>query len=172
MNKKKNYLTADQVEKRFSAIRTIVAAGVAILFCFFMIALSSKNLGTDIITFLTAPVSSLNRFCTFLLKMSPILFTSCAICILFSANIPNLAVEGAFFIGAIASTTVAVVEGIPPVLHFVLMALVGAAASTAVLLIPAVLQQKFNANIMVTSLAPGSSRGRSGTPARGRTPLI
>ncbi len=152
MNNAKKFLTAYQIEKRFSAIRTITAAVVAMLFCFFMIMLSSKNPGVDIITFLTAPVSSLNRFCTFLIKMSPILFTSAAICILFAADTPNLAVEGAFFIGAVASTVIGVMDGIPPVLHFILMALVGGIAAAAVLLIPAVLSLKFKANMVVSSL--------------------
>ena len=117
-----------------------------------MILFSSKNPGTDIITFLTAPLSSVNRVCTFLIKMSPILFTSCAICLMFSANIPNLAVEGAFFIGAIASSVVGVRSGFPPVLHYLLMAAAGALAASVVLLIPAFLSYKFNANILVTSL--------------------
>ena len=61
MNKKNGkplYLSAVQVEKRFNIFRTALAACVAILFCFFLILLSSKAPGKDIITFLTAPLSS------------------------------------------------------------------------------------------------------------------
>lgn len=150
--KKKEYLTAIQVEKRFSMIRTALAAGVALIVCFILIILSSKAPGKDILTFLTAPLSSFNRFCTFLIKLSPLLFASCAICILFSADTPNLSVEGAIFIGAITATMVGVLEGIPPVIHFILMALAGMVGATVVLLIPAILNYKFKANMLVCSL--------------------
>lgn len=150
--KKQAYLSAVQVEKRFDFLRTFLAAVVALLFCFLMIALSSKNPGQDIVTFLTAPLSSFNRFCTFLIKLSPLLFASCAICVLFAADTPNLSVESAFFMGAIAATAVGVLDGIPPVLHFLLMALAGAAGASIVLLIPALLNHMFNANILVCSL--------------------
>ena len=116
MNKKKEklpYLSAIEVEKQFSIIRTAMAAGIAILFCFVLIILSSKNPSQDIITFLTAPVSSFNRFCTFLIKLSPLLFTSCATCILFSADTPNCSVETAFFMGAISATAIGTIQGIP-----------------------------------------------------------
>ena len=66
MNKKNGkplYFSAVQIEKRFNIFRTALAACVAILFCFFLILLSSKAPGKDIITFLTAPLSSFNRFC-------------------------------------------------------------------------------------------------------------
>lgn len=155
MNKKKEklpYLSAIEVEKRFSMIRTVMAAGVAILFCFLLIFLSSKNPSQDIITFLTAPVSSFNRFCTFLIKLSPLLFASCATCILFSADTPNCSVETAFFMGAIWATGIGTIQGIPPVLHFLLMALAGMVGASIVLLIPSLLNYTFNANILVCSL--------------------
>lgn len=155
MIKKKDkapYLSAVQIEKRFNLTRTVLATLVAILFCFFLILLSSKNPAKDILTFLTAPLSSFNRFCTLLIKLSPLLFTSCATCILFAADTPNCSVESAFYIGSIAATAVGVLEGIPPVLHFILMAAAGVAGATVVLLIPSLLNYLFDANILVTSL--------------------
>lgn len=149
---KPQYLSAVQIEKRFNIYRTAMAALVAVLFCFFLILLSSKVPEKDIATFLTAPLSSFNRFCTFLIKLSPLLFTSCATCILFSADTPNCSVETAFFMGSIAATAVGVVEGIPSAIHFPLMALVGIVGATVVLLIPSLLNYLFNANILVTSL--------------------
>ena len=155
MNKKNGkplYLSAVQIEKRFNIFRTALAACVAILFCFFLILLSSKAPGKDIITFLTAPLSSFNRFCTLLIKLSPLLFTSCATCILFAADTPNCSVESAFYIGSIAATSVGVLEGIPGFIHFPLMVLAGVAGASIVLLIPSLLNYFFNANILVTSL--------------------
>ena len=155
MNKNKNklpYLTALQIEQRFSVYRTILAAGVAILFCFLLIFLSSKNPAKDIVTFLTAPLSTFSRFTTMLIKLSPLLFTSCATCILFAADTPNCSVETSFYMGAIAATAVGTLEGIPAGIHFILMALAGAAVSTIVLLIPSLLNYFFNANILVSSL--------------------
>ncbi len=149
---KKTYLTAEQIEKRFSVIRTLISVAVALVFCFIMIALSSENLANDVITFITAPVSSLSRFTTFIIKMCPIIFTSCAICLLFQSGVSNLAVEGAFYVAAVMAAAVGAAQGMPPVIHFVIMALTGAVSAAAVLLIPAILQVKFNANIVVSSL--------------------
>lgn len=146
------YRSAVEVEQRFNILRTVLAAGVAIGFCFLLIFLSSKNPSQDIITFLTAPLSSFNRFCTLLIKLSPLLFTSCATCILFSADTPNCSVETSFFMGAICATLVGVLPGIPPVLHFILMAVAGMVGATIVLLIPSLLNYTFNANILVVSL--------------------
>ena len=146
------YLTTPQIEKRFMLIRTFCATALAIIFCFLMISISSKKPITDIITFLTAPLSSPGRFCTFLIKLCPLLFTSAATCLLFSANIDNMAVESGFFAGAVASTAVATMEGFPPVIHFILAALAGGVAATLVMIVPAVLDYKFKANLLVSSL--------------------
>lgn len=155
MLKKKNqvqYLSAVQIEKRFNLTRTLLAACVAILFCFVLILFSSKNPAKDIVTFMTAPVSSFNRFCTLLIKMSPLLFTSCATCVLFSADIPNCSVESAFYLGGVFATAVGIMDGIHPAFHFLLMALAGMVGATIVLMIPSLLNYLFDANILVTSL--------------------
>ena len=79
MNKKKEklpYLSAIEMEKQFSIICTAMAAGIAILFCFVLIILSSKNPSQDNITNQNAQVTSNNLFCTFLINHSPQNFTS------------------------------------------------------------------------------------------------
>lgn len=153
MNKKQGYVSTTQIEKRFNLIRTALAIVISLLFCFLLIVISSKQPLQDIVTFMIAPLTSPSRFAMMLLKMCPLLFTSLAVCILFSANTANLAVEGAFYAGALASSTVSVLQNfLPAPLHFVVAAVVGCLGAMAVLLIPAVLEIKFNANIVVCSL--------------------
>ena len=144
--------TIYQIERRFRAYRTLLAALIALIFCFGLIATSSDSLGKDIWTFVSAPLSTFNRFCTFLIKLSPLLFTSCSVCILFAVGSYNFATEGAFFIGAVAASALGILEGIPPFIHFIMMFSAGAAAGAAVITIPPLLEAKFGANVVVSSL--------------------
>ena len=153
MNKKDKYVSTTQIEKRFGLIRTALAIVISLLFCFLLIFISSKQPLQDIMTFMIAPLTTPSRFCLMLLKMSPLLFTSVAVCILFSANTANLAVETAFYAAALSSSVVSVIEGFAPApLHFIAACIAGCLGSIAVLMIPAILELKFNANIVVCSL--------------------
>lgn len=153
MKKNSKFVSTTTIEKRFNIIRAVLAVTISILFCFLLILISSDNPITDIVTFITAPFTSVSRIYMLLIKMSPILFASLAVCVLFSANTANLAVEGAFYAGAIASCCVSTIQNfLPAPLHFIVAALAGAAGATIVLLIPAILKEKFNANIVVCSL--------------------
>lgn len=153
MNKKEKYVSTTQIEKRFGLIRTALAIIISLLFCFLLIFISSKQPFQDILTFMIAPLTTPSRFCLMLLKMSPLLFTSVAVCILFSANTANLAVETAFYAAALSSSVVSVIEGFAPApLHFIAACIAGCLGAIAVLMIPAILELKFNANIVVCSL--------------------
>ena len=153
MAKKKGYTSTTQIEQRFTVIRAILAIAVSLLFCFVLIFISSDKPFSDILTFIIAPLTSQSRFALLLIRMSPLLFTSLAMCVLFSANTANLAVEGAFYMAAFSSAAVSVLENfLPAPLHFIVAALAGCLGAIVVLLIPAVLELKFNANIVVCSL--------------------
>jgi simple sugar transport system permease protein len=153
MAKKKGQVTTTQIEQQFTIIRAVLAIVISILFCFLLIFISSDKPMTDIVTFMIAPLTSASRFAQLLIKMSPLLFTALAVCVLFSANTANLAVEGAFYMAAFASASISVLENfLPAPFHFIVAALVGCLGAIIVLLIPAVLELKFNANIVVCSL--------------------
>ncbi len=153
MAKKKGQVTTTQIEQQFTIIRAVLAIVISILFCFLLIFISSDKPMTDIVTFMIAPLTSASRFAQLLIKMSPLLFTALAVCVLFSANTANLAVEGAFYMAAFASASISVLENfLPAPFHFIVAALVGCLGAIIVLLIPAILELKFNANIVVCSL--------------------
>lgn len=151
--KKANFVSSTTIEKRYALLRALLAVVISILFCFLLILISSETPFADIVTFITAPVSTKARFYQMLIKMSPIIFTALAVCVLFSADTANLAVEGAFYAGALASCQISIIENfLPAPLHFMVAALCGAIGSALVLLIPSFLELKFNANIVVCSL--------------------
>jgi simple sugar transport system permease protein len=153
MIKKRKALSSTQIEQRFTVIRSLLAVVIAILFCFALILVSSENPLNDIKTFVIAPLTTRGRFYLMLIKLNPLIFSALAICVLFSANTSNLAVEGAFYAGALASSQISILKDfLPKPFHFIVAAIVGALGATAVLLIPAVLELKFNANIVVCSL--------------------
>lgn len=153
MAKKKGYTSTTQIEQRFTIIRAALAIAVSLLFCFVLIFISSDKPFSDILTFIIAPLTSKSRFALLLIRMSPLLFTSLAMCVLFSANTANLAVEGAFYMAAFSSAAISVLENfLPAPFHFIVAAVAGCVGAILVLLIPAVLELKFNANIVVCSL--------------------
>ena len=145
-------LTTYQIEQRFTLIRIFFAVIISLAVAFLIIMVTGSTPLEDIFVFLTAPLSSWSRFCTLLIKFSPLLCTSCAVCLMFSSGEINLAGEGAFFIGAIAATAVGVIPGIPWGIHFILMALTGAAVGAAVCLIPAIMHVKFGVFTVISSL--------------------
>lgn len=153
LKKKANFVSSTKIEKRYTLLRALLAVLISILFCFILILISSEAPLKDILTFITAPLSTKARFYQLLIKMSPIIFTSLAVCVLFSADTANLAVEGAFYAGALASCQISIMENfLPAPFHFIVAALCGAIGAAIVLLIPSFLELKFNANIVVCSL--------------------
>lgn len=145
-------LSTYQIEQRFTLIRIFCAVLISLVVAFLIICVTGTTPLEDIFVFLTAPLSSWSSFCTLLVKFSPLLCTSCAVCLMFSSGEINLSGEGAFFIGAIAATAVGVIPGIPRGIHFLLMALVGALAGAAVCFIPAAMHVRFGVFTVISSL--------------------
>ncbi len=152
MKMRNKVFTSQQIENRFAFLRTMVSLFLALGIAFILIMTASKNPLTDTVTLLVGPLSNITRLAAMVNKWIPLLFTGTAVCIMFSCGQINLAAEGAFFAGAYASTLVALIGGIPPVLHFVLCALAGALAGAVISGIPAIMNAKFNVLTVVSSL--------------------
>lgn len=148
----KRPLSATAIERRYSLLRTAISVGIAMAVAFVLIAVVSKNPTEDFLTFIIGPLQGVNRLSTIVEKLIPLLFTGTAVCIMYSCSQINLSAEGAFFAGTYAATAVAILPGIPPVLHFVLCTLAGAAAGAVVTGIPAVLHVKYDVMVVVSSL--------------------
>lgn len=135
----------------------LVALGVGIIFIF----LCSDTPGKAIEYMLLKPLFTTGAsgvafnaksFYIILSRMIPTIFTGLAVCVMFSANQFNLAAEGAVMLGGFVAALCGIYLEISSGLHVVVCVLIGAAVCGVVMLIPALLQTKLGASVMVSSL--------------------
>lgn len=144
--------TTAQIESKFSVIRTLTAILIALVIAFGLILTVSNNPIKDFSTLLFGPLMNINRMVTVVSKMIPLLFTGVAVSLLYSAGQINIATEGAFFGGTVAATMVAIIPGIPSVLHVILCILAGAFAGAIIIGIPGLMFVKYDVVTIVSSL--------------------
>lgn len=149
---KSNKTTPKDIENRFSIIRTLMAIGIALSLAFILIVSVSDSPIDDFITLLIGPISRTSRMITVISKMIPLLFTGVAVSLIYSAGQINIAAEGAFFAGCVASTIVAIIPGIPPGIHIILCILAGAIVGAIVMGVPGVLYVKYDTVTIVSAL--------------------
>jgi ABC-type uncharacterized transport system permease subunit len=140
------------IEKRFEILRTLVAIGIALLVAFIVILLISDNPLDALGSFVIGPLTTFRRMGNIIEMMIPLLFTGTAVCLIFSANQTNMAVEGGFFVGAVAASFIAVQYNMPSGIHMIASILAGGVFGAIACLIPAILFIKFDAKPVVSSL--------------------
>ena len=145
-------MSSRRIEMRFSILRTAVAILISLAIAFLLIASVSKNPVDDFVTLLIGPLGNSSRMTTIISKMIPLLFTGTAICLVNSAGQINIAAEGSFFAGAVAATMVAILPGIPAIVHIPLCILAGAAAGAVIMGIPGIMHVRYNVVTIVASL--------------------
>lgn len=141
-----------QLETLFSIIRTVLAVVIALAIAYLLIVTVSDNPLKDFTTLLIGPLKNSSRMITVVSKMIPLLFTGTAVCLIYSCGQINIAAEGAFFAGCVATTMVAIIPGIPGPLHILLCLLAGAAAGAIVMGIPGLLHIKYDVVTIVAAL--------------------
>lgn len=139
-------------KRLFELSRSILAIAIALLIALAAILYVSEEPAKALSTFLFGPLNSVRHFGNVLEMMIPLLFTGLAVSIMFSAAQFNLGAEGAFFLGGIASTYVAVRWALPNVIHPFFAILLGGVVGAVFCGIPAVLKVKWNASELVSSL--------------------
>jgi simple sugar transport system permease protein len=145
-------ITAREIEKRFNLLRMLLALGISLTIAFVIIFLISPNPLEAIHSFVLGPLSTLRRMGNVVEVMTPLLFTGAAVCLIFSANQTNMAVEGGFLVGAVGATIAATQLVLPAGLHAAVSILLGGLFGMAACLVPAVLYVKFDAKPVVSSL--------------------
>ena len=150
--KGRTLVTTAEIEKRFMFLRTTVAILISFVIAFLLILCVSNNPLHDMLTFLTAPLSTPKRMGQMVEKLIPLLFTGTAMCLMNAGGQINIAVEGAFFGGAVASTCVAILPGVSPVIHYPLCILAGGIVGAIICGIPGWLNVRYNILTIVSSL--------------------
>ena len=146
-------MTSDALlELKFSLLRgafaILVSIGVAAVFIF---AVSETPLAA-LHQMLISPFGNVRQMWNILERMIPLLFTGLAVCVMFSAKQFNLAAEGCVMLGAFISALIGIYISMPMGIHPFVAILAGAIVCGLVMLIPSLLQTKFGASVLVSTL--------------------
>ena len=157
------------VESRFGLMRMAVAIAIGLGTAILLIIIGARDPIDSLKYFFLGPLQILNPnvakgigwnyFDQWIQFMIPLLFTGTAVCIMFSANKFNLGLEGAIMCGGLACAWVCcLLDGdiqapnASPVLCAVCGLGISIVAGALITTIPALLEKKWGASIMVTSL--------------------
>ncbi len=146
-------LGAISVQTRHEMLRMAVAVAIGLGVAVVLIALTAADPARALTYFVAAPFMGPSYFSHMIEVIIPLMMTGAAVSIMFATNQFNLGLEGAIYLGGL----MAAVSGIYlmpdlPVLSPVFSILLGAAVGFAIIAIPALLQYKFKANIVVSTL--------------------
>ncbi len=142
----------EKIEKQFNVIRIAVSISIALLITFLIMALVSDEPITVLKNFLVGPFQGRRRMGNIVENMIPLIFTGVGVSIMYSANQMNLASEGAFFLGGVATSFVAITFAMPHVIHPIFAILAGGVAGAIVTSIPAYMYMKYKSLPVVSSL--------------------
>ena len=126
----------------------LISIAIAALIIFF----TSDNPIATLNTFLFGPLAKSVRMKNVIETMIPLMFTGAGVCIMYSANQINMASEGAFYLGGIGASFIAVTIILPSGIHPIVSILVGGLIGALVCFIPAILYAKRGALPVVSSL--------------------
>lgn len=144
--------TAKDIEREFNVLRMLFAVSIALGIAFLIILLISKDPLGALKSFVLGPLSTKRRMGNILEAATPLLFTGVSVCLIFSANQTNMAVEGGFLLGALGGTIGATLFHLPPFFHPAFCIFLGGLFGAAACYVPAVLYIRFNAKPVVSSL--------------------
>ena len=134
-------------------LRTIWAIVMALLVGGFMILAAGHNPLEAYSVLFHGAFIDYHGFAATLLKMSPILLAGLAVIIPLRVGLFNIGGEGQIYIGALASTAVALyVPGLPDAVHFCLVIIAGCIGGGLWALIPAILKAYRGINEVIVTI--------------------
>ena len=141
------------VQTKHEILRMAMAIAIGLGIAVVLIVLTAENPGEALSYFIAAPFMQTMYFSHMVEVIIPLMMTGAAVCIMFSANQFNLGLEGAIYLGGF----VAALSGIYlvpdlPVLGPALSILLGGLVGFFIIAIPALLQYRWKANIVVSTL--------------------
>ncbi len=143
-----------KVEFTFELIRILVAVGIAYAIALITLFLVSDDPVFIIQQFVLGPFSSARRIGSIINQAVPFIFTGLCFCFMYAVNKFNLSGEGIFmFAGCVISyVAIKMVPNLPLPVMLILLLAVGALTGIVITMIPAWMDSKFGANIVVSSL--------------------
>lgn len=146
---------AKRLLKNFDLLRVICAVLIGFAFALILLLFISKDPMNAIETFVLGPFKSRRRFFNIIELMIPLVFTSLGMCMMLSVGKYNLIVEGGLmFSGAIVAWLASSVFSpeMPAVVSPTLLIVVGALVGALCGVVPALLDVKWRANVVVITI--------------------
>lgn len=142
-----------KIEGSFGVFRVVISVAIGYLLSLLVIFLISENPVYVIKQFVLGPFSTLRRFGDMVTLAAPFTFVGLCMCFMLSVGRINLVAEGIIMISGCMTTTVALAfPEMSAIFLLPLVLLVGIACGVCASAVPAVIDVKFNANVIVVSL--------------------
>ncbi|GHT80280.1 hypothetical protein FACS1894130_11280 [Spirochaetia bacterium] len=144
----------ERIQSFFEVFRVIVAVLLAYLISLIIISLISTEPLVAIRHFIVGPFERLSRIGDMIALAIPLIFTGLCMCFMYAVNKFNLAGEGIFIFSGCIITWVALLLGdnVPQFIMIPLLLLIGGVSGACISAIPAFLDIKFKAHVVVVSL--------------------
>ena len=136
---------------------------VALILGAIIMSAMGYDVGKAYSSLLKGAFGSKNSIAETLIQTTPLIFTALSYAIALRCGLVNLGAEGQLYMGAICGSMVgAHIQGLPPVLHIILVLLCGFIGGALWGLIVAVLKMRFGASELITTImlnyiAPGAA---------------
>lgn len=150
--KKQNTRLYAFLVKHFEIIRSAFAVVLAMFVIGLIVFLTSEQPKDVLYYFFIGPFTSVRRVGSILQMFVPYLFCGLGMMMMQRANKFNMCIDGAFYIAMALASVAALKVDLPAVILPMFCMLVGTLAGTATAAIPATLNYKFNAHIVVCAL--------------------
>lgn len=126
---------------------------VALLLGAVIMSAMGYRVGLAYSSLLNGAFGSKNSFAETLIQTTPLIFTALSYAIALRCGLINLGAEGQLYIGAVCGSIVgAHIQGLPPVLHIILVLICGFIGGALWGLIVAVLKMRFGASELITTI--------------------
>ncbi|MDN6699317.1 MAG: ABC transporter permease, partial [Staphylococcus equorum] len=158
--KKKKTLTKEEkiksdtvkIDWQFEVLRTFLAIFISLAVVTVIVFFISDEPFEAIQSLLIGPFTTLRRFGNVIELMIPLTFTGLAITVVFRSKRFNLSADGTFYAGSLIAAVVGLISPFPPVISIIIAFIVALIIGGVIGYIPAIVQKKFGANELVTSL--------------------
>jgi len=137
-------------------IAVILSVALALLISFIIILFVSDEPLNALKAFILGPFSTSRRFGNLIEKTIPLIFTGLAASVMFQAKQFSLIADGAFVIGGLVATILALKLNLPPILTILIIFIMSSIAGGACALIPAYLKSRWKTNEFVVSMMMNS----------------
>ncbi len=136
----------------FEAFRILVAITIAFSVIAVLVLLTSDDAGAVSYWFILGPLTSMRRLGGVLELSIPFILCGLSVSMMFQVNKFNLCSDGIFYIGMAFASVFALKLDLPPVLFPIVIIVLCAVIGGLTALIPASLNLKFNASVVVCAL--------------------